>query len=149
MRKIVAIGKSRRNAADRTDTAYLIGSPIAPTKAHRSCKPKHPCYLVADEEIQVEEPLSLFDIIDVDNKIELQFGALVVLSIDSTARETVAAHSPPKAAQLTRKIPEILHKALLGTASSTAQPVAELTIRFAYEIERIYHSPVTAEAPRA
>lgn len=141
MRAIVDIGITKTKATPKQNTAYLIGEADTATAAPASTKPVHPCFLPFESRADATF-LNLFEIIDPANKMELQFGVLVFLAVDADAREKVASLSPPLAAQLARNIPALLHKALLGTPHTAAQPVAEFVVRFAHEIERVYQSTV-------
>jgi hypothetical protein len=142
MQAVVQLGKlCAEQPAGSSCADYLIGSADkADDPAGASTKPMHPCFLVPTEDTEEEDdpPLNLFALIEEGNKIELQYGVLVFLTVDAKARERVASLSPPHAAHLTRQIPTFVYKSLLGTPNSAAQPPIELVIRFTCEIERIY-----------
>lgn len=136
MQAIVQLGNERVQEATLGTAEYLIGSEDKKEEP-RILKPMHPCYLEADCPTP-ETSQNLFAVIHQDDKMELQFGTLVFLSVDAESRERVASLSPPAAADLARNIPSILEKALMGTPSNSAQPPIEIILRFTNEIERVY-----------
>lgn len=140
MQCIVKLGAILSRCAPQEDTSTLIGSPITESPGPKKKRPMHPCFLQEDDapSEDSEELANVFTLVDQENKIELQYATIVFLSVDAAEREKVASLSPPAAAELTRKIPEILHKSMVGTKYTAAQPPVELVVRFTYEIERVF-----------
>ena len=140
MQRMVRKGAEKARAVARANADFLIGtaeaapSPLASNKV----KPMHPCFM-APPGNAANDPLLLFDLIDIDNTVELQYGTLICLAIDKGELEKVASASFPLAAEFARSIPLLVQKSLLGTRNSPSQIPVEFVVKFVILLTNIYH----------